>query len=342
MDAALVVLRALESVTPDRTFQVREGGAIGMEAVRRSGEALSDEVCAFCDEVFAEGGTILAGAGGGRFVYDARRRFDLYCKINPLQPLPELALAGAFKPEHTRGVDILVVRENSEGIYQGASDESFLPGEGRVATHTFGYTESRVRRLLEVAAAIARTRTGELTVVVKPSGVPSISALWSDCAREVCERQGVGLRELEIDYAAFALVHEPLRFDVVATPNLFGDVMSDVGGLLLGSRGLCYGASYSPSGAAVYQTNHGAAHDLAGTDQANPVGQIHALCMLLHDSFGLTDEASLIATAVADVWRRGIRTLDVAEAGCRVVGTRAMAEEIGRAVVRLADGGGRG
>jgi 3-isopropylmalate dehydrogenase len=332
VSAALTVLKALESVSDGLSFELRMGGPIGLDAVREGGEALSEPVCDFCDQVFAAGGAVLAGAGGGRFVYDMRRRFDLYCKISPLLPSPELSGAGALKAAHTQEVDILVIRENSEGIYQGTGDESSCAAGGRVARHTFSYSYERVERLLEVAAAIARERRGELTVVVKPSGVPTVSALWSDCAREVTGRFGIGLRELEIDYAAFHVIQEPRRFDVVATPNLFGDVMSDVGGLLLRSRGLCYGASYSPSGAAVYQTNHGAAHDFAGTDRANPVGQILSVCMLLHESFGLTREADLIEAAIADVWRSGIRTQDVTEAGCQVVGTREMAARIADAV----------
>jgi 3-isopropylmalate dehydrogenase len=144
------------------------------------------------------------------------------------------------------------------------------------------------------------------------------------------------LQELEIDNAAFQLIQNPRQFDVVVTSNLFGDVLADLGGVLLGSRGMCYGGSFAESGAAVYQTNHGAARELAGTDRANPVGQIMSLAMLLRESFDLNREAGLIEAAIADVWRQGLRTDDLAEAGCRLVGTREMGESVADAVRRLA------
>lgn len=337
--ATLAVLAAVETASPDARFKVRNGGPIGNEAVRERGQALSPEVSGFCREVFAEGGAILAGAGGDRFVYEMRREFDLYCKISPLVTRPELQGAGCLKPEHTANIDILVVRESMGGVYQGQWEETIDDREGRVAHHRFAYSESQVRRIMKVAAAIARERRGELTVVVKPSGVPAISRLWSDCARDIAREFGIQVRELEIDYAAFRLIHEPRTLDVIVTPNLFGDVISDVGGVLLGSRGLCYGGNFSASGAAVYQTNHGAAYDLAGNDHANPVGQIFSLAMLLRESFGLDREASLIENAVAAVWRLGLRTADICEEGCRIVGTREMGRRIAEAAVRLARSG---
>ena len=169
-------------------------------------------------------------------------------------------------------------------------------------------------------------------MVTKPNGVPTISNLWLRCAREIATAYQIPLRELEIDYAAFALIQDPRQFDVIVTPNLFGDILSDVGGVLLGSRGLCYGGSFSDTGVAIYQTNHGAAHDLAGTDRANPVGQIYSLAMMLRESFGLPREAIGIHAAVDQVWHKGVRTDDLAEPGCQSVGTQEMARLIAEAV----------
>jgi 3-isopropylmalate dehydrogenase len=339
--AALTVLGALESINwNNNRFHVSLGGAIGHDAVRECGQALSPGVHQFCTEVFAAGGAILAGPGAGRFVYDMRRQFDLFCKLNPLVTCRELRHAGCLKPDHTAEVDVLVVRENVAGVYQGRWNETSNNGDGRIAHHSFCYSETQVRRVLNVAAAIARERRGELTLVLKPSGMPTISRLWSDCARDVARECSIHIRELEIDYAVFHLIQNPREFDVIVTSNMFGDIMSDVGGVLLGSRGLCYGGSFSSAGAAVYQTNHGAAHDLAGTDRANPVGQIFSLAMLLRESFGLAREADLIEAAVVDVWRRGIRTADLREDGCRVVGTREMADRVADAVVELANSQG--
>ena len=333
--AALCVLRALESASSLRC-QVETGGRIGMTALRADGRALSDKVVRFCESIFKSRGAVLAGPGGGRFVYEMRRQFDLYCKLNPLVPRDEIRNAGRMKPEHTCHVDVLIVRENSAGIYQGASDETTDIEGRRVASHSFAYTEEQVARIVKVAAALAQERRGDLAVVTKPHGIPAASRLWSDVARETASEYSVNLRELEIDYAVFHLLQCPQMFDVIVAPNLFGDVLSDVGGVLLGSRGLCYAGSFSDDGAAVYQTNHGAAHDLAGTDRANPVAQIFSLAMLLRESFGCTREAALIEQAVGDVWREGFRTHDLVETGCHLVGTHEMSTRIADRVVSLA------
>lgn len=330
VQAALTVLRAVEGASRLRC-QVLTGGAIGLKALSMHGRALSCEIIEFCENVFSEGGAILAGPGGGRFVYEMRRHFDLFCKLNPLVPRVELRHAGRMKPEHTADVDILIVRENSGGIYQGEAQETY-DDCGRLATHTFAYTEAQVARIMKAAAALAQQRRGELAVVVKPNGIPTASQLWIDVAREIVAGYSVQLKELEVDYAVYHLIQNPRYFDVVVTPNLFGDILSDVGGVLLGSRGLCYAGSFSNYGAAVYQTNHGAAHDLSGTDRANPVAQIFSLAMMLRESFGCLREASLIEAAVRNVWQQGIRTQDIEESGCRTVGTSEFASRVADAV----------
>lgn len=327
-------LQVLGAVTEARSldFEVVQGGAIGLPAIAQTGQPLTDHVTRFCDNVFACGGAILAGAGGDRFVYDMRRHFNLFCKLNPLVPHPELRSCAVLKSHLLSGIDILVVRDNSGGVYQGEWSE-IRPADGvRRGTHLFSYDEAQVNRLVRVAAAIAQQRRGKLTLLLKPNGIPAISQLWIECAEPIATAYGVTLEVLEIDNAVYQLVQSPRSFDVIAAPNLFGDIVADLGGVLLGSRGLCYGVSYSESGAAVYQTNHGAAYDLAGTDQANPIAQILSLSMLLHESFGLAAEAALIESAISEVYRRGYRTFDVMAPGCRLVGTREMAELIAEAV----------
>lgn len=333
--AALGVLSALQSVT-GRSFEIECGGAIGLAAEACSGASLSDEVAAFCANIFARGGAILAGAGGGRFVYDLRQQFDLFCKLSPLRVCDELIAAGRLKPQHVRGVDILVVRENIAGVYRGLSRECHAPAEGLRVEHAFHYTEAEVCRIVDVAARIAAMRRGELLVVVKDGGLPALSGLWRRCASEAASQTGVRCSFANVDYAAYRLIQDAPALDVIVAPNLFGDVLADVGSLLLGSRGLSYSGNFSSSGAAVYQTNHGAAYDLVGTDQANPVGQIHSLAMLLRESFGLAQEAALVEAAVAEVWRQGWRTADLREDGQQPVGTREMAERIADALVRRA------
>lgn len=333
VEAALGVLRAIESCGPIR-FALRAGGAIGRAAEELSGTPLTAEVVDFCRQVFAEEGAVLAGPGGGRFVYDLRRQFDLFCKLSPLRVSEELIRDTRFKPESLRNVDVLLVRENVAGVYQGRWTET-TDAEGlRQAEHTFAYTEPEVRRILDVAARIAGQRRGILDVVVKEGGVPSVSRLWRDCAAEIARVTGVRCRTLNVDLAAYLLVQHPQDFDVLATPNLFGDILADLGGVLLGSRALSFSGNFSRSGAAVYQTNHGAAYDLAGTDRANPAGQIFSLAMLLRESFGLVEEAGRIEAAVAEVWRQGFRTADLAASGQRAIGTREMGERVAEEIVR--------
>ena len=310
-------------------FHVETGWQIGWRAAQ-CGEHLSEEAAEFCREIFAAGGAIVAGAAGGRFVYDLRGRFELFYKLNPLRSYPELRGICRIKVGR-EPLDILLVRENLQGIYQGKSIE-MCSEDGREVRHTFVHKEKQVRAVLKIAAEAARGRRKVVTVVGKHSGTPVIHALWRTCALEVAGAAGVEVSLLDIDYAAYKLVQEPECFDVIVAPNCFGDILSDLGGVLAGSRGLTFGASYSVDGAAVYQTNHGAAYDLAGTDTANPVGQIFSISMMLRETFGLRMKARLVEDSVRAVWRGGWRTADLAEPGCRVVGTRQFAELVARAV----------
>jgi 3-isopropylmalate dehydrogenase len=335
ISAALEVLSAVASSGGAR-FETRTGGAIGREAEVASGRPLSEEVAAFCAEVFERGGAVLAGPGGGRFVYDLRRRFDLFCKLSPLRPIAPLLDAGRLKAHGVAGADILLVRENMGGVYQGQWRETVDDREGRLCEHSFRYSERQVRRLLEVATRLATGRRGRLSVVIKDSGVPGMSALWRDLGRDVGSSAQVEVRFVDIDLAAYLLMQDPLSFDVIAAPNLFGDVLADLGAVLLSSRGLSYSGNFSEEGAAVYQTNHGSALDLAGQGRANPLGQIASLAMMLRESFGLAREAGWIDSSIEEVMHQGFRTFDVAEPGTTVVGTAEMGGHIASAVRGLA------
>lgn len=335
--AALGVLAALECATGSR-FEVREGGLIGRAAQSECGKSLPEEAVQFCKDVFSVSGAVLSGPGGGRFVYDLRRRFDLFCKISPIKTFEVLAAAGRLRPDHARGVDMLLVRENCSDIYMGSETETSAE-EGRQVDVRFSYSQREVQRIVDVGARLAAHRRGKMAVVVKSDGVPLLSALWMECAQRAAAREEVDCESVDVDYAAYRLIQHPQELDVVVASNVFGDILADLGGVLLGSRGLTHSGNFSADGAAVYQTNHGAAYDLAGTDRANPVGQILSLAMLLRESFGLAREAGLIESAVADVRRQGWRTEDSAEEDCRVVGTQRMGELVAAALGRTPPGG---
>ncbi len=332
--AALEVLDAVTART-GLVIEICEGGRIGREAEQAFGTSLPEDVIEFCASVFARGGAILHGAGGGRFVYELRKRFDLFFKISPLQIAYGVPQASPLKPDAVHGLDILMTRENTGGIYQGHWEEQDCPSGGHLALHHFTYTEIQVRRFLEASARLARQRCRDLTVVWKEAGIPAISRLWQICAAEAAEAQGVRLRMVDIDFMAYRLISEPQGFDVIAAPNLFGDVLADLGALLLGSRGVSYSGNYNEAGNAAYQTNHGAAYDLAGTDRANPAGQILSLAMMLRESFGLGQEAAAIQEALRSLWREGWRTEDVATPGTRIVGTREMGSRVAEHAVEI-------
>jgi 3-isopropylmalate dehydrogenase len=186
------------------------------------GKTLSSEVEAFTEEVFAAGGALLCGAGGGRFVYELRRRFDVFFKISPLRTVNGVPDASRLKPAALADVDILVTRENSGGVYQGAWSASGEAGS-RSAEHRFGYGEPQVRRFLECSARLAAARRGLLTVVWKESGVPTVSALWKDCAEQAAGAAGVRVQMVDVDLMAYRLIQEAAVFDVVAAPNMCGD-----------------------------------------------------------------------------------------------------------------------
>lgn len=333
--AALRVLSALEETTGQK-FELRHGGLIGEEAELHFGEPLPGSAIKFCAEIFDDGGAILNGPGGGRYVYDLRRQFDLFCKFVPIRPFPELARAGKMIPQHLRDVDMLLVRDNIGGVYQGKWD-CHAGSEGKVAEHTFSYTEKQIERLVDIAARAAAIRRGKLHVIVKDGGVPGISALWREVGVAVARKHGVTAALMNIDLAAYAIIQHPAQFDVLVAPNLFGDILADIAGVLVSSRGVTFSGNFDPQGHAVYQTNHGCAHDLAGTDIANPAGQMLSLAMLLRESFGLDEIAVRIESALAEVWRQGWRTADVAEPDCQTIGTQAMTDRVVEQIFRMAE-----
>ncbi len=336
---ALRLLPILEECSGIR-FDVRFGGPIGRDAEHQCGQPLSNAVTRFCSEIFEQGGALLAGAGGGRFVYDMRREFDLFLKLTPIRPYPELVGAGRLRPDALDEVDILMVRDNASGIYQGSWTDEIVVDEGRLCRQTFEYKESEVLRVVEVGARLAAVRSGRMIVVHKESGVPSISRLWADITADVSRRHGIDWRMIDVDLACYSVIQHARELDVVVAPNMCGDILSDLGAVLMGSRGVSPAFSFTPEGCSIFQTNHGAAYDLAGQDVANPAGQIAALGLMLHECFGLETEAALIDHALRDAWAAGYRTLDVAEVGgagggvsdARVVGTREFGDRVAEAL----------
>jgi len=322
MAACQPILDVIESHTPHR-FHVEVGGRIGKEALSEKGDSLTEEVVTFCRRTFERGAPLFCGPGGDRFVYKLRKVFDLYCKFVPLKPLEALKDTGPMRESAVRGLDVLLVRENIGGVYQGAwhTEQTNL---GRRAHHEFHYDESDVQRIMSLSVAAAERRRGRLCVVRKPGGAPSISSLWTDIALQCATDSNVELRFLEADTAAYLLLAEGATFDVVVTPNLFGDLLADGAAALLGSRGMSFSYNVGELGYAVYQTGHGAAYDLAGKNVANPLGQVQALAALLYESYGLFDLAGTLLSACNSVLASGGRTADIMTPGARLLSTAEM------------------
>lgn len=331
IEAALLVLDAVTQARHLPLTILRAAAPAG----GRQRSWLRGEGFAFCERVFAGAGALFCGPLGGRAVYELRARFDLYCKLVPLRPTAVLADAAIVRPDRLTDVDVLIVRENLGGVYAG---EFGRRDGGRVAYQTFAYHSDQIERIVRVAARLAVARRGRLTVAGKAGGVPEVSALWRETAEAVASEHGLAAEFLEIDNASYQLIADPRRFDVVLAPNFLGDILADSATVLLGSRGMSYSANYGPDGRAAYQTGHGAAHDLASLDRANPVAQIRSAALMLHETFGLEDAARCITDAVERVLAAGWRTPDIAGPASRVVGTRQLAERIAAEAGVLASG----
>ena len=315
---------------------VYETVAIGGAAVDAYGEPLRDEDVDRCRQADA----LLLGAVGGpkwdaldreqrpeRGLLKIRKALGLYANLRPISVLPALVDASPLKPALLDGVDLLVVRELTGGIYFGRPSRQWREWRGRVAVDTLVYREHEIRRVVRLAFELATSRRGRLASVDKANVLQS-SRLWRAVVEEEAEGfPGVVWEHVLVDAMAMHLVRSPGRYDVVVTENMFGDILTDEASVVAGSIGLLPSASLGPVGAGgrplgLYEPIHGSAPDIAGQDQANPAGAILSVAMLLRLSLGLDEEARAVEAAVAAVVSDGLRTADIA-AGGATVGTRA-------------------
>ncbi len=264
-----------------------------------------------------------------------RRELGLFANLRPATVLEPLVEASTLKPDVVRGLDLMIVRESTGGIYfgepRGIED---LPGGGKRGVNTEVYTTMEIERVARVAFDLARTRQGRLCSVEKANVMES-GLLWRQTAAALGARDypDVQLSHMYADNCAMQLVRHPRQFDVIVTGNLFGDLLSDLASMLTGSLGMLPSATLGaviPGGKrpALYEPIHGSAPDIAGKGVANPMAQMLSLAMLLRYSFGMADEAALIERACTAVLASGLRTPDVMADGARQAGT----VEIGDAV----------
>lgn len=312
--------------------------ALGGAGVDRHGKPLPDETLALARDADA----ILLGAVGGpaydrlerplrpeRGLLALRSALGLFANLRPALLSPQLAAASSLKPELVAGLDMLIIRELTGGLYFGEPRGIRTNDNNeREGLNTLRYTESEIARIGRVGFESARRRNGRLCSVDK-ANVLEVSELWREVMSGLAaEYPDVELSHMYVDNAAMQLVRNPGQFDVIVTENLFGDVLSDCAAMLTGSIGMLPSASLDADGKGLYEPVHGSAPDIAGQDVANPLATILSLAMLLRYSLDRGDLADRVEAAVERVLDQGLRTADIAEPGLQTVGTRAMGEAV--------------
>ena len=258
-----------------------------------------------------------------------RKDLNLFANLRPAVLYKELANASTLKPEVVAGLDILIVRELTGDIYFGEPRgiRTLENGE-REGFNTMKYSESEIRRIAKIAFEAAQKRGKKLCSVDK-ANVLETTELWKEIFNEVAkDYPDVQLSHMYVDNAAMQLVRAPKQFDVIATGNIFGDILSDQASMLTGSIGMLPSASLNESGKGLYEPSHGSAPDIAGQDKANPLATILSLAMLLRYSLNDETRARQVENAVQKVLQQGIRTADIFEDGCTQVSCSQMGDAV--------------
>ena len=344
---ACKVLERVESLGLGR-FALEEA-AVGGVSIDRDGTALRDDVL----EAARASDAVLLGAVGGpkwddprarvrpeQALLRLRRELGLFANLRPVRVPASLLDGSTLRREVLEGVDLVVVRELTGGIYFGKPSERRDGANGREAVDTLVYDEEEIRRLLRAAFELARQRRRKVTSVDK-ANILATSRLWREVAGEVAaEYPDVAFENLLVDAMAMHLIRRPREFDVIATENMFGDILTDEAAMLSGSMGLLpsasLGADRNASGhpRGLYEPIHGSAPDIAGQDKANPLATILSAAMMLRLSCGLPEAAARIEAAVDRVLADGWRTPDLGGStqvvGCCEMGSR-VADAVGDA-----------
>ena len=308
---------------------------IGGVAIDATGMPLPDATLTAAREADA---VLLGAVGGPRWsdpsapvrpeqgLLGIRAALGLYANVRPIVAHPELVDGSPLRRELVEGVDIVIYRELTGGIYFGGSTTS---DDGTEVADAMRYTVEEIERIVRLAASAARLRSGRVTSVDK-ANVLAVSRLWRRTAERVVrdEFPDVTLEHQLVDAMAMHLISRPRDFDVIVTGNLFGDILSDEASMLPGSMGLLPSASLGDSGPGLYEPIHGSAPDIAGTGTANPLAMILSAALALRHSLDLPQEADEVERAVGSALADGYRTPDIATDPTSTVGTEAMANAV--------------
>jgi len=340
--------RVLGWFTARRGFAVTiEEGLVGGIAFEKTGRSDPDETI----EKAKKADAVLFGAVGGpqwdglpfhqkpeRGLLRLRKDLELFANLRPALCFDALKDASTLKPEIVAGLDILIVRELTGGVYFGEPKETTsLPDGQKRAVDTQVYTTGEIERIARVAFELARLRSNRVASAEK-ANVMVTGVLWREVVTDIHKREfpDVELTHILADNAAMQLVRNPKQFDVMVTDNLFGDILSDEAAQLTGSIGMLpsasLGAKVNGRQAALYEPIHGSAPDIAGKGLANPIACILSLAMAFRYSFGRKDDAALLEKAVETVLAEGYRTGDIMQPGMTKVGTTAMTDAILKAL----------
>ena len=321
---------------------------VGGISIDKHGTALLPEVLQLVESADA----VLFGAVGGPkwddpsasvrpedAILQLRTGMRVFANIRPVKVNPGLADASALKPEILDGVDMVVVRELTGGLYYAEPKGRQETPQGWTAVDTMRYTEAEIKRILRVGFEMARERKRKLTSVDK-ANVLECSQLWRETANQMSgEYPDVELEHLLVDNCAMQLIQHPARFDVIVVENTFGDILSDEASMLAASMGLLPSASLTEAPAigkrapGLYEPIHGSAPDIAGRGIANPIAAVLSVAMLLRHSLGLSEEAAVVERAVDQVLAQNHRTADIAPPGVVSISTVEMGDRIVSALV---------
>ncbi len=347
------VRRVIDWVGRNRavSFDITED-FVGGAAIDAVGKPITDETVARAKAADA----VLFGAVGGPKwdklgfaqrpeigILTLRRELGLFANLRPALVLDPLVEASTLKPEVVRGLDLMIVREATGGIYFGEPrGVDMLPDGQKRGINTEVYTTGEIERVGRIAFELAGKRAGRLCSVEKANVMES-GLLWRETMTALGAREfpGIALSHMYADNCAMQLVRNPRQFDVIVTSNLFGDLLSDLASMLTGSLGMLPSATLGAPDArgkrpALYEPIHGSAPDIAGKGIANPMAEILSFAMLLRWSFTLEDEAAMIERACTNVLATGLRTPDVMAPGCTKIGTTDMGTEVVKELDRLA------
>lgn len=329
-----------------------EDALIGGAAIDACGDPLPEETLGAAR---ASDAVLLASVGGPKWdstdhaaprpeqgLLRIRKELSLYTNLRPVQIFAALADASTLRPEVIDGVDMMIVRELTGGLYFGKRERFYEePGAGTAgapgqrAYDTLEYREYEIERIARQAFEAARKRRGKVSSVDK-ANVLETSRMWREIVHRIgaAEYPDVELEDVLVDNAAMQLISRPADFDVVVTENMFGDILSDEAAQITGSLGMLASASLG-DGVALYEPSHGSAPDIAGQGVANPLAQILSVEMMLRYSFNMGEAADAVRAAVTAVLDEGWRTRDIADASTpadRILGTAAMGDEVAKRI----------